>query len=253
MNEGAAGDIAGLNKRRYRRWPLVLRLPSHLGLRKQVDLPLAAKEDLAQLLQFELDRLTPFKAEDVRFAWRILDTDSKSGRMQVALEMAPRTAIAEAVEIARQSGRQVDRVELDGKQGSERTPSISYRLTGRTRAAGGWLNRVLAITTLLLLMIAVAWPMKKQMDVISDLDAEIAILRAEAEESLTLRQRLAQMSSEASFVARARHERPTMTALLAELTQLLPDDSYLQQLRITQKSIGLNGLAAEPSEPYSDP
>ncbi|MGH1482978.1 MAG: PilN domain-containing protein [Geminicoccales bacterium] len=239
--------LADLGKRRYRRWPLILRLPDHLGLRKQVDLPLAAKSDLAQLLHFELDRLTPFKAEDVRFAWRILETDSKAGRMQVALEMAPKSVIDGAVEIAAQGGRQVDRVELAG--GHSREGPLNLLPPDRDDAGkSGWLNRLLALTTMALLAFAIALPMQKQGAVISELDAELAVLRAEAEESLVLRQRLAQMSDEASFLSRSGHERVTMTELLAELTRLLPDRSHLQQLRISDGSIELSGLAEEPSE-----
>ena len=239
--------LADLSKRRYRRWPLLLRLPSHLGLRKQVDLPIAAKQDLAQLLHFELDRLTPFNADDVRFAWRILQTDSKAGRMQVALEMAPRTVIDKAIEIARQGGRRVDRVELEGGD-DQRQPLDLLPSDRQDTAKGGWLNRTLAMTTLVLLVIAAGLPIKKQLAVIEGLDAEVAVLRAEAEENLALRQRLALVSSEAGFLARAGHQRATMTELLAKLTRLLPDHSYLRQIRITNDSIELNGLAGEPSE-----
>lgn len=239
--------LADLGKRRYRRWPLVLRLSGHLGLRKQVDLPLAAKSDLAQLLHFELDRLTPFKAEDVRFAWRILETDNKAGRMQVALEMAPKSVIDSFVEIAQQAGRAVDRVELEGGHSQEGALNL---LPPDPQGAdkGGWLNRVLGATTLALLAVAIALPLKKQMAVISALDTELAVLRTEAEESLALRQRLEQMSDEASFLSRARHQQVTMTELFAELTRLLPDQSHLRTFRVSNGAIELNGLAEEPSE-----
>lgn len=239
--------LAALSKRRYRRWPLIVRLPGHLGLRKQVDLPLAARHDLAQLLHFELDRLTPFKADDVRFAWRILETDKKAGRMQVALEMAPRAKIDKVVDAALEGGRQVDRVELEGNHGSNEP--LDLLPTDRQGSGGGaWLNRILGITTFVLLVIAVALPIKRQMAVIDGLDAEMAVLRADAEESLALRQRLARMSDEARFLARSGDEQATMIELLAELTRLMPDESYLRQFRIANGSIELNGLAEAPSE-----
>ena len=42
-----------------------LHLPAGLALRKIIDLPAAAEENLLQVLAFEMDRLTPFAAEAV--------------------------------------------------------------------------------------------------------------------------------------------------------------------------------------------
>ncbi|MGI9492609.1 MAG: hypothetical protein ACR2QF_09445, partial [Geminicoccaceae bacterium] len=69
--DGPGPTWASFGARRYRKWPIVIRLGGDLGLRKVIDLPLAARDDLGQLLNFELDRLTPFKADDVCFAWRV--------------------------------------------------------------------------------------------------------------------------------------------------------------------------------------
>ncbi|MGI9510546.1 MAG: PilN domain-containing protein [Geminicoccaceae bacterium] len=239
--------LAALGRRRYRRWPLIVRLPGHLGLRKQVDLPLAARHDLAQLLHFELDRLTPFKADDVRFAWRILEIDKEAGRMQVALEMAPKAKIDKLVDVALEGGREVKRVELEGDHGSNE-PLDLLPSDQQASGGGGWLNRTLGITTFVLLALAFALPIKKQMAVIDELDADMAVLRAEAEESLALRQRLARMSDEARFLTHRGDERVNMIELLAELTRLLPDESHLRQLRIANGSIELAGLAESPSE-----
>lgn len=238
--------FASLGERRYRKWPIVVRLAGRLGLRKLVDLPLAARDDLHQLLHFELDRLTPFKADDVCFAWRIQATDSKAERMSVALEMAPKIIVDRAVEIVSAHGREIDHVELDGSHHGDGPLDLLPR-RDHEKASGSWLDRMLRIITLVLLILAIALPIRKQMAVVSELEADITVVRAKAEESLALRERLAFMSNEASFLAKARSGRPTMTEVLAELTNLLPDHSHIGQLKISDRSIDLNGFADKAS------
>lgn len=250
--DGTEGDavsaaLAGMGERRYRKWPIIARLDGHLGMRKVIDLPLAAKDDLQQLLHFELDRLTPFKAENVCFAWRILATDSKTERMSVALEMAPKAIVDRAVELVSAHGREIDQVELGGSHQDEGPLNLLPQVDD-DKPGVSWFDRLLRIVTLVLLVVAIALPIRKQMVIVEELDADIAIVRAKAEESLQLRERLAFMSNEASFLAEARNSRPTMVEVLAELTNLIPDHSHIAQLKISDGSIDLNGFADKASD-----
>ena len=240
-------SLAALAERRYRKWPLLIRLAPHLGMRKLVELPLAAKDDLAQVLQFELDRLTPFKPKDVNLAWRIQDADTKAGRMRVLLEIAPKTVIDQATDVANQFQRQVDYIELEQAKGSDQPLDLRPKLA-ETKPTSGWVKRSLRVTTLVLLVITLVLPIVKQQRVIADLELQIGAARQAAEVSLQLRERLASLSNEAAFLANARNGRPTMTALLAELTEILPDHSHILQLRISSANIDLMGLADKATD-----
>jgi general secretion pathway protein L len=61
----------------------VLRLGEEDVLGKSVSLPLAAERELDQVLAFEMDRETPFKAEELYWNHRIEGTDRKNGRLSV--------------------------------------------------------------------------------------------------------------------------------------------------------------------------
>src|SRR5579875_760345 len=50
--------------------PVLLALPPSAMLQQTATLPLAAEIDLAAVLRNEMDRLTPFSAEEVYWAWR---------------------------------------------------------------------------------------------------------------------------------------------------------------------------------------
>lgn len=242
----SSSALAAMAERRYREWPLIARLSGNLGLRKLVDLPLVDKDELGQLLYFELDRLTPFKAEDVSLAWRVIGTETKSARMRVELEMAPKSVINKALELANAHGRQVNRVELEGGQ-DDQTPLDLLPHSDGVESSKGWLNRILPIITLGLLVAAVVIPFHKQQVLIGGLEAEITDVRADAEASLALREEIDSLVEEAHYLVDAKNGRATMTEILAELTQLIPDHSYIQQLHIGKSSIEISGFAEAAS------
>ncbi len=65
-------------------------LPESEALRRTVTLPLAAEESLRDAVGFELDRFTPFSAEQAWFDCRVLARDANAQRIDVDLAVAPR-------------------------------------------------------------------------------------------------------------------------------------------------------------------
>ena len=168
-------------KRRGRR-PATVRLAPDLGLRKTLELPLAARDDLDQLLRFEMDRLTPFRAEEVHFAQQVLATDAAGRRLTVELQAAPRRVVEQALETARVLGLRPARVELaaDDAGGAEPLNLLGDQPGGGARESR--VNRALVLLALLLLVIAVAIPLRRQQARLAELENQVAAARAEAED-----------------------------------------------------------------------
>ncbi len=238
--------LALLAKRRYRTWPLLVRLKPTLGLRKVVELPNVPREELSQLLRFELDRLTPFKAEDVTFAWRVLKTDAQAGKVSIELEMAPKTVIGRALRIADHVGRQIGRIELIGDSAGRKPMDLLPKSSAGESA--GWFSRMLQFITLALLIAVILIPLVKQKIVLGQLEADAAVFRQQAEESLAFRQQLDALEKDARFLFDAKTEQPSMIEVMAELTDLLPDNSYLVQMEFEDGTVELSGFAQKASD-----
>ena len=82
----------------------VLRLGEQDVLGKTVTLPLAAERELDQVLGFEMDRETPFKAEEIYWNRRIERTDRQNGRLSVRLVLVPKVNLAPLLTALGQSG-----------------------------------------------------------------------------------------------------------------------------------------------------
>jgi general secretion pathway protein L len=68
---------------------LILRLSSKQAIKKILYLPTAAKENIRQVVSFELDKYTPFNSEQVYFALKPLGKE-ENGQIKVLLVLTPR-------------------------------------------------------------------------------------------------------------------------------------------------------------------
>jgi general secretion pathway protein L len=226
-----------------RRRQTIVRLPPQRGLKKIFDLPEAAKDDLEQLLRFEMDRLTPFRADEVVFACRTRRLDPQSRRLTVELQLAPKAVVEAALEDARRLGLVPVRVELETDTAAD--DALDLLPDERARASGmSRLNRALALLAVLLAAGAIGIPLHERRSTAADLEAQVAAARAEAEASLKLRERLEQVSASTDFLAAEKRRVPMTGLILAEITRVVPDQAYLSQLDWRDGTLQLEGLAA---------
>lgn len=244
-----AGQLGALLQRiRRPRQPVTLCLSGDLGLRKIINLPLAARDDLDQLLRFEMDRLTPFRADEVYFAHRIIATDSQNRRIAVELAAAPKATVDLALETARIAGVVPARLELVGARAGDPEPLNLLPHKSGDRAGERRLLRALILLALLLGIVAVAIPLQQQHAKLADLTDQIAETRAAAEQSHALREQLEQLTQTSHFLLSEKARRPMATDVLAELTRLVPGQAYLNQLTLQDGEVQMYGSAATASD-----
>ena len=69
-----------------------------------VVLPMATEPDLGRVLGYEIDRLTPFKADEVFWTWAVTRRDLDNDRLSARLSFVPRSALSGFLGIAEQAG-----------------------------------------------------------------------------------------------------------------------------------------------------
>jgi general secretion pathway protein L len=239
------GDLLKQAKRRGR--SVTVRLSDELGLCKVLDLPSAAKDDLDQVLRFEMDRLTPFRADEVYFAHRILGSDARTRRLSVELQLAPKREIERVLQAARRFGLAPARIELArGAAGGHTLNLLSGESSRGTREDR--LSGALAVLALILAIGAVAIPLQRQRATVAALEANVAAARAEAEESLAMRDRLGALARSAQFLQADKSRQAMVVQVLDELTRLVPDQAYLLQFDLRDQTVELHGFASTASE-----
>jgi general secretion pathway protein L len=218
-----------------------LRLPAAVALSKTVTLPAVAEENLRGVLAFEMDRETPFRAEDVRFAARV--TGRADRQIRVTLTVVPRPPAARALEAAARRGLVVARLTVEAADGT-----VVDLTDPAERPAARRTSRLLpALVGVLALAVAVVPPLMSLWRA-EQLDARIAALQERAGLALRLRAELDRRSGAASSLD-VRKARTTLAlAVLAELSVRLPDGVWLDQVRLSGAELRLSGYAPAAAE-----
>lgn len=245
LRDGVAGV---LGRHRRKSDAIVLSLDPGHALRKTLDLPVAAEVGLAELLWFELDRQTPYRPEQARYDYRILERDPARGRMKVELLVAPADAVARLEARAADWGLEPEAITVAGIDDPAKP---AFDLSGAERAApsrAGQLGvALLALLAAVLLSAAIWMPLEAQR--LAALEAEAALddARRDALAAADLRDRLDLRAKAGSFLVRRKNEAPMMTAVLADLTRLLPDDTWLFELHVRGVEVRVRGYAPAAS------
>jgi general secretion pathway protein L len=223
---------------------IVVELPAERVLRRVVDLPLAAAENLREVLSFEMDRHTPFRAQEVAFDFRVLGADSAAKRMAVDLAVAPLALVQQAAAVLASFGLAADRIAIAGQAGDPTTLNL---LLPTAHAEAGSFGRKLSLalgaTAVALAIAAACLPLYQEKQLLAAYEAQLAETRAASAEADKLKRQVAAALERARFLVDRRLSTPTAVALLKELTDRLPDDTWLVDLRLEGNRLSLAGFS----------
>ena len=224
-------DAVPFDPSRLRRQPGVLILASQARvLRRSVALPRAAAGGLDTFFRYELDRLTPFTAENAIWSARPARPSAAAETFDVELLLLPRAAVAADLAELEAFGLRPHFVEALLADGSARDLSLmapdpaAIRRRHQRVAILGLVCALLATATL-------ATPFIRQQLVLDAAEAETARLRGAVNEAQALRPRLAGGAA-AGPVATGRQAAGSALRALAAITIALPDDTWLTSLSL---------------------
>ena len=221
----------------------VLRLGEADVLGKTVTLPLAAERELDQALVFEMDRETPFTAEELYWNHRIIGADRQNGRLSVRLSLIPKANLDPLLTDLAAVGIQPRRVEIaDGPDKGCYLP-----INGDGNRAHHGAHRLLwpaAACCAALALAAVVTPFIRQELALASLAREIGTAKAAAAEADSLRQEIDRLSGSAGFIESERDKAGRPLVVLAATTRSLPDDTYLTEMELRQRKLTLSGRSA---------
>jgi len=222
-------------------------LPDSWVLACPVEQPLAVEANLGAALGYQLDQLTPFRAADVMFDYRVLDRNVATGRLALDLRLVPRrrldglterlTAIGirpHAIDTLNESAETPD-CEGFNLLPADQRPRYVY-----ARARLNWLLVAVAVVVLGLVM---AQSLYLRNRTVEGLQNEVATLRNEAEQVLALQRQLEDSLLAANFLAERRRRQPVVIQVLDEVSRVLPDDMWINQMQVRGTELTMIGLA----------
>ena len=214
--------------------PAGLRLPPGMLLEQDVVLPLAAERDAGRVLGYEMDRLTPFRADQVFWAWRLLRRDRGRQQLHLRLLLVPRAPLLPVLQALAASGiRPAVLRSGDAVLPLDLAPTRARRLVP-----------ALAVACTLLAIGAIVAPFVQQSREAHRVERQIAALRPAVDQAEALRRRAAAAAAGTDALAAQRAQSGDALESLAVLTNLLPDDTVLTDLALRQRVATVSGQSA---------
>lgn len=222
--------------------PLVrLRLPRAAVLEREVALPIAAERALDEVVRFEFDRLTPFRAEDTFWSCQVIRRDRTRGKLHLRLTFAPRDPIAPLLGALAGAGATVERLEAEpAAQGPVRAIPFGAGLTIAQRRGLRW--QIGACAALAIATIAV--PFVRQSMARADIEARIASVQPAVTEASALRRRMAAAATGGEIMQSERQRLGDSMQALAAVTEALPDDTWITDFSLRQRRLVISGQSA---------
>jgi general secretion pathway protein L len=233
---------------------VVIRLPENKVLCKTLTLPLEAEENLREVLGYEMDRQTPFKAEQVYYDYQVTARQSELGQLTVQMIVVPRGLLERIVSTAVEWGFPPDIVTATSATGphSDHCVISGFNLLPKERRhtiSSSWnlLNRLLAISVATLLVVVVTQPLVIQKGTIDSLEQQVAAIKEEAEAAQALGDEASKMITESRLFVEEKRKLPSVIEVLNELSLILPDDTWLQRLEMKNGKVTIQGISSEAS------
>lgn len=207
-------------------------------LHRNLWLPAAAEDNLRQVLAFEMDRQTPFKADQVYFDYQTGSRDTASRNLNVDLTVVPRAVLDNELVALTTTGAVLDGVDCwCDVPGSRRAGLNLLPLERRAKRKDMRLrlNLALAAAALLLLVVVMVQSLSNRAHAVAAMSEEVDKANQEARQVSDLRRTLQDTITSANFLSRKKAETPNMVALLDDLARRLPDDTFLERLNVDEK------------------
>jgi general secretion pathway protein L len=221
----------------------VLRLPAETVLLRRASFPAQVREKLGQVIRLELDRLSPFSPEQVVYDFAPVPGAKGDTRIAVDLALCRRERVADWVKRLREAGSPIDQITWEGAWPKANLLPSDERPRRRT----SWFSavRLLVALLLVLLVATVATPLWQKSRLLESLDAEIGRARSQAIAVDEVRKELEQARHGSTVVLQSKWEQPRVTDLLRELTDRIPDDTWVQSLEYQNQEVQVRGESGQ--------
>ena len=205
---------------------------------RRFDIPVAAESDLDRLVVLEIERRTPFRLEEIVHGRRI---ERREGRLRVHQLVVMRVALEEVLARLGADAEEFDFILARDAAGG----MIEAPLRPPSAESKSWTSAAcwLASSAVLLFAFAFALALWRQNATLADLETQIALAKTQA---LSVRSRSDELASEQRLIRDIRVRKLQTTSFLDiwnEATRLLPDDSWLTELRLWADKPGRRAVA----------
>lgn len=226
---------------------VILRLTGQDAIQKELTLPLAASENLQQVVAYELDRYTPFKADDVYFAVKPLprqssDTDS----LKVLLVLTTRATFNAIYDDVKAIGiipmvADYEEAANDFEHGNASYNLLPERLRPKIAKIPQIIDSALISLVFLLLAAVIVLPVWFEYQTVNALTEKVKKVETEAKKIKELQLEIDALMEQTQQLLNEKTNSPSILTMLNTLSNLMKDDTWLAYLQYADGQLQIQG------------
>ncbi len=225
---------------------LILRLTGKEAIQKELALPSAVKENLSQVVAYELDRYTPFKAEQVYFAVKPLEGEHEPGQIRVMLVLTPRETLDALYEDVKAMGMSPLFVDYEAtpndlQQRYDVYNLLPENLREKPAKAPRLVYTGLITAIFLLLGTVLVLPVWLEHRTVNVLQEKIDAIEKDAKGVKSLQLEIDGIINETRLLIAEKNAAPTIVDMLNTLSMLMKDNTWMSYLQYADGHLQIQG------------
>ena len=238
---------AWLADTRISKAPIVFRMPNDDVLSRRMTVPAVPLDQVRSMLEFEIDRQTPFSGKQVYFDFSLIAGGSNSRQLEFELGVSPRALVDGLVERLEKWGICPQVIDTDGIRYDEtgfnlREPDATSE--GNDNKRNLFLYAAVACAIIATPCLLSYYRAETRIHELESMEREV---RVQAMDVNALRKTRDDLDDQRKFMGALQSTGPNPLQIIDELTRLLPDDSWIIRFEIKNKDIIIQGESANAS------
>lgn len=211
-------------------------LPPKQALHLVHTFPEAVKNNLRQVVGYQLDRLTPFTAENACFDASIKAHDKQRKEITADIYLMPRRWVEQlGLQLQRRGIQAIQHLTIAD------APASLNLLGGNPQQQTQRWSLLPLYLFLAALVLSLLLPLAYQYRRVGQIEAALAEVRRTASEQLAVRDQLLEAGEVLQFVMQKRKESPMALDTVERLSALLPQNTWLERLELNGNRLELRG------------
>lgn len=231
---------------RLQKADVIFRLTREYAIQKELSLPTAAKENLYQVVAYELPRYSPFKAEHAYFAVKPLDVVNEPGQIRVMLILTSREVLDAFFGDLNTFGMIPKFVDYEGIPNDLGEIEDHYNLLpealrGKIDKRAELAHGSLVGLVILLILTVLALPVWFEYRTVNTLQEKIKGIEKEAKSIKALQVEVDALVDETQQLINKKTEKPPIVDVLNTLSKLITDDTWLGYSQYASGQLQMQG------------
>ncbi|CAG1023407.1 hypothetical protein DOJK_02302 [Patescibacteria group bacterium] len=235
---------------RFKKAKIILRLSDDYATHCELSLPSAVKENLEQVIAYELDRYTPFKTDQAYFAIkRLPKTDTN--QIRVILIITNRKLFNDLCHELKSMGIIPELADYEDIENNLYYKRETYNLLPEWLSPDNKIPRLVhnsLIASLgLLFCLSLILPVWLEYQTVESLTTQVRKLEKDVKEIEVMQSDFRVLQEETQKLLNEKNDLPATYVMLNHLSQLIPDDTWLNYLQYVNGQLQIQGESPKAS------